>query len=132
MQESCKTIIEFKKSLLKLNSKYEMHTYCFSHSYMSYVVGIVITDPRTEAEVYQFSNKKFKSDVASSGISLQDVQMSSMMGFHSMSEDPKKENNGPRFDIKTMRRTITAINGKSIELSCSVIDLGNKTVSHPN
>lgn len=108
-----------------------MHVYCFSHSYMSYVVGIVITDPRTEAEVYQFSNKKFKSDVASSGISLQDVQMSSMMGFHSMSEDPKKENNGPRFDIKTMRRTITAINGKSIELSCSVIDLGNKTVSYP-
>ena len=108
-----------------------MHVYCFSHSYTSYVVGIVITDPRTEAEVYQFSNKKFKSDVASSGISLQDVQMSSMMGFHSTSEDPKKENNGPRFDIKTMRRTITAINGKSIELSCSVIDLGNKTVSHP-
>ena len=55
--------------------------------------------------------------------------MSSMMGFHSMSEaHEKKENDGPRFDIKTMQRTITAINGKSVELSCSVIDLGNKTV----
>ena len=118
--------------LLKLNRKYEMHFYCFSNSYMSYVVGIVITDPRTEAEVYQFSNKKFKSDVASSGISLQDIQLSPVMGFHSMSEaHEKKENDGPRFDIKTMRRTVTAINGKSIELSCSVIDLGNKTVSHP-
>ena len=103
-----------------------------SHFCTSYFAGIVLTDPRTEAEEYQFSNKKFKSDVASSGVSLQDIQLSPVMGFHSMSEaahEKKKEkNDSPSFDIKTMQRTITAINGKSVELSCSVIDLGNKTV----
>ena len=43
-------------------------------------------------------------------------------------EKKKEGNDSPSFDIKTMQRTITAINGKSVELSCSVIDLGNKTV----
>ena len=84
----------------------------------------MILHPRTGAEEHKSSNKKFQS----SGISFQDVHVSPLTGFHSMSEDKKKEIQGPKFDTKTMRRTITAINGKSVELSCSVIDLGNKTV----
>jgi hypothetical protein len=56
--------------------------------------------------------------------------MSPLTGFHSMSEkDKEKKVQGPTFDTTAMRRTITAINGKSIELSCNVLDLGNKTVS---
>ena len=116
--------INFKKSKIKTLQYYKLIIL------ISFTTGIVLTDPRTEAEEYQFSNKKFESDVASSGISHQDLQMSPVIGFHSMSKDEKQEKSGPRFDIKTMRRTMTAINGKSVELSCSVIDLGNKTVRH--
>ena len=95
---------------------------------VSFILELVILHPRTEAEEYKTTNQKFQSHVPSSGISFQDVHVSPLTGFHSMSEDKKKEIQGPKFDTKTMRRTITAINGKSVELSCSVIDLGNKTV----
>ena len=91
-----------------------------------YYTGIVITHPSIEAEEYQFSNKKFKTEL-SSGISIQDVQLSPLTGFHSMPEERQTEKD-PTFDTKTMQRSITAINGKSTELSCNVIDLGNKTV----
>ena len=91
-----------------------------------YYTGIVITHPRIEAEEYQLSNKKFKTEL-SSGISIQDVQLSPLTGFHSMPQEQQTEKD-PTFDTKTMQRSITAINGKSTELSCNVIDLGNKTV----
>ena len=89
----------------------------------------MIPYPRIDAEGgHEFSSVKFQSDV-SSGISFQDVRMSPLTGFHSMSEkDKEKKVQGPTFDTTAMRRTITAINGKSIELSCNVLDLGNKTV----
>ena len=92
-------------------------------------IGLVIPYPRIDAEGgHEFSSVKFQSDV-SSGISFQDVRMSPLTGFHSMSEkDKEKKVQGPTFDTTAMRRTITAINGKSIELSCNVLDLGNKTV----
>ena len=94
------------------------YAFCFT--------GIVITHPRTDAEEYQFSNKNFKTEV-SCGVSFQDVQLSPSTGFHSILQDQQKVKD-PTFDTKTMQRSITAINGKSVELSCNVIDLGNKTV----
>ena len=36
---------------------------------------------------------------------------------------------GARFNVTGMQHNVTAINGKDVELLCSVIDLGNKTVS---
>ena len=93
--------------------------------YQNLFTGLAISHPKNEEDSFGFGDPS--SNAAPYAVPFKSVRASPFIGFTPTSNN-EQEMTGPTFNITTMKQRITAIKGKPVELSCNVIDLGNKTV----
>ena len=93
-----------------------------------YFLGLVISHPRSgRDDALQLNDEPTNHDLSptTSGSKFQILPLK-VLDRASNIQQPK--DGPPNFNTKNMKRTVTAIKGKTIELSCNVDNLGNRTV----